>query len=330
MVNVGGGRRLNLYCTGTGSPSVILDAGTGGSGVDSWARVQPQIAQFTHVCSYDRAGRGFSDSGPLPRDASAAANDLHRLLASARVPKPYVLVGWSMGGLFVRLYADRYPKDVAGLIFVDPAIEYEDARLDAVAPALVMENAERLKQDRYCSLAASRGELRQGTTAYRTCGLPSPPLLWLATILEGRQAAALAELVVRQMEQPGYWTDYASEDESLHANGASSEEVHNEQRSYGDLPLIVLTAGNNWNHEPIPQAQRVAVFNAVKAAHEQIARLSSRGENVVIQGSGHLMPHDDPEAIVAAVKKVVDRSRGRHLTDAASKGTKSPSRRNRA
>jgi len=117
MVDVGG-YQLYLYCTGTGSPTVILEAGLEGDDI-SWKLVQPEVAQFTRVCSYDRAGLAHSDYGPTPRDAEMSAMDLHTLLTKADISPPYVLVGHSFGGLLIRRFAFDYPQEVDGLIFVD-------------------------------------------------------------------------------------------------------------------------------------------------------------------------------------------------------------------
>lgn len=113
-----GGYSLHLYCTGTGSPTVILDAG-GGFTLSSWAWVQPEIAKATQVCSYDRAGWGWSDPSPKGYSAIQNAAELHLLLNKAGVVGPYILVGHSLGGLYTRVYAQQYPEDVAGLVQVD-------------------------------------------------------------------------------------------------------------------------------------------------------------------------------------------------------------------
>src|SRR5262245_3211505 len=114
LVNVGG-YRLHLYCAGEGSPTVVLEAVSGGLAID-WAWVQPEGARTTRVCTYDRAGRGWSEPGPAPRDARQLARELHTLLRNAAVPGPYVLAGHSAGGLFAREYAAQYPDEVVGLV----------------------------------------------------------------------------------------------------------------------------------------------------------------------------------------------------------------------
>ncbi len=117
-----GRHRLALYCSGTGSPTVILEAGLGGDHT-SWDVVQPAIAQETRVCSYDRAGMGQSEAGTPPYTAEQTANDLHTLLTNASIAPPYLLVGHSFGGLFIREYAHLFPDDVRGMVFVDAVHE---------------------------------------------------------------------------------------------------------------------------------------------------------------------------------------------------------------
>ena len=114
-----GGRRLYLQCDGSGSPVVILEAGLGGSS-SSWAKIQPAVAATTTVCSYDRAGHGRSDDAPALQDANAIAKDLHELLAKASIAGPYVLVGHSSGGPYVRVFTANYPDEVVGMVLLDP------------------------------------------------------------------------------------------------------------------------------------------------------------------------------------------------------------------
>ena len=117
LINVGG-RRLHLHCTGQGRPTVILEAGNLGMSAQ-WVRIQEQVAQTTRVCSYDRAGMGWSDAGPQPRDASSVAAELHQLLINAGTAGPYVVVGHSYGGLYAIRFAGQYPAQVAGVVLLD-------------------------------------------------------------------------------------------------------------------------------------------------------------------------------------------------------------------
>src|SRR5215211_3657857 len=120
MIDVGG-YRMHLYCTGVnqdGSSTVILETGLGSTS-STWARVQPEVAKATRVCSYDRAGMGWSDPGLPPRDAKHIAQELHTLLHNSGIAGPYVLVGWSYGGLYVREFAGQYGDEVSGLVLLD-------------------------------------------------------------------------------------------------------------------------------------------------------------------------------------------------------------------
>lgn len=131
------GRRLRLDCAGesrNGSPTVILESGFG-SPASVWDKVQPEVAKFTRVCSYDRAGLGASEPVAAPRTVVAVTEELHALLTKAKVPGPYVLVGHSLGGMLARIYASYYPSEVAGMVLVDSAHEDEADRGVALMPA---------------------------------------------------------------------------------------------------------------------------------------------------------------------------------------------------
>lgn len=133
LVEVGGGRRLHINCSGlaAGGPTIVLESGAGNA-ASAWDRVQPEVAKFARVCSYDRAGLGRSDPVPAARTIVALTEDLHSLLVNAKVSGPYVLVGHSLGG--VRLYASYYPGEVAGMVLVDSAHEDEPDRGMALIP----------------------------------------------------------------------------------------------------------------------------------------------------------------------------------------------------
>jgi pimeloyl-ACP methyl ester carboxylesterase len=138
MVSVSG-HNMHLYCTGKagGGPTVVMDSGLGG-GVLDWQTVQQKVAKFARVCSYDRSGIGWSESGPSPRTSPQIVKELHALLENAGVGGPYVLVGHSFGGANMQLYASEYSDEVAGMVLVDSALDVrvldEDLR-DATANA---------------------------------------------------------------------------------------------------------------------------------------------------------------------------------------------------
>ena len=115
-----GGFRLHLHCSGSGRPAVVMDSALAGSSI-SWSLIQPDVSRLTRACSYDRAGFGWSDAGPMPRTAGRVADELRVLLDRGGVAPPFVLVGHSFGGLVMRIFAARYRSDVSGLVLVDPA-----------------------------------------------------------------------------------------------------------------------------------------------------------------------------------------------------------------
>jgi pimeloyl-ACP methyl ester carboxylesterase len=111
-------RLMHLYCSGTGAPTIIIEAGAGANSL-GWQGVQPKLSQLTRVCTYDRAGHGWSQPGAGPRDAEAIVRELHALLDQAGVQRPLVLTGHSAGGLYVREYAREFPAEVAGVVLID-------------------------------------------------------------------------------------------------------------------------------------------------------------------------------------------------------------------
>lgn len=159
LVDVGGGRRLHITCSGmnvAGSPTVLLEAGAGNPAA-IWNRVQPEAAKFTRVCSYDRAGLGSSDPVPAQRTIAALTEDLHALLLNAKVAGPYILVGHSLGGILVRLYASYYPAEVAGMVLVDSSHEDEtDRGLALIPPDVLKEMLKQLKPEDLVPRSAER------------------------------------------------------------------------------------------------------------------------------------------------------------------------------
>ncbi len=299
-----GGRRLNLYCTGTGSPTVILDANEGDDTSD-WRFVQPLVAKHTHVCSYDRAGFGFSDAGPLPRDAAATVNDLRALLAKGAFVKPFVLVAYSSSTLSARLYADRYLDSLAGLVLVEPDIEDQETALFAVAPSLEPIFAQGWAAAKACTAATQRGDLKPRTSLYEVCAGSDPPEL----------PASLNAVIRRRMLRPQWWSAYNSDQTSDRT--ISTSEVRKEQRTYGSLPLAVVSAidafPSTW---PLPPAQRRAEQRFMGQMHDSLAKFSSSAEHVKVNACSHGdIATRCAASVASSIEKVIDQARQPRLRD---------------
>ena len=205
LVDVGG-HRMHIHCTGSGSPTVVLEPGQGGASSDlGW--VAPAVARDSTVCVYDRAGRGWSDPAYGPQDATRIAADLHTLLERAQVPGPYLLAGHSFGGLYVQTFAATYPDQVAGLVLLDstapkpgPALPTRTSsydvlgRVSAVFSAMAHLGAGRLiAQGSYSTLPPHfRGEARTNASTARY--LRSSIEEFVAANTSMQQAAALTSL----------------------------------------------------------------------------------------------------------------------------------------
>jgi pimeloyl-ACP methyl ester carboxylesterase len=275
--------------------------------------VQPTIARFTRVCSYDRAGLGFSDGGPVPRDATAAVNDLHALLERAGVAPPYILVGHSEAGFYEPLYADRYRQEVAGMVLVDPSFPNDAQEYHTVSPAAARMDASFGGIYHRCYEAALHGGLAQGSAAYAPCGFPAHwEAIYKAQCTEhGPAFCELVHVQLGERQRPAYWLDSESEIAS-EINGQNSTEALAAQRNYGDLPLIVLTAADdNGDPLPVPPQEMAAVERISREGHERLAHASTIGVDFIVQHTGHNIQIERPTAVISAIAEVVDQARSK-------------------
>jgi pimeloyl-ACP methyl ester carboxylesterase len=271
--------RLNLYCTGHGSPTVVLEAGLADS-LASWRDVQPEIARFTRVCSYDRAGYGRSDPGPMPRTSFRIATELHAALRSADEKPPYVLVGHSFGGFNVRVFNGNYPAQVVGLVLVDATQEDQYRLLPRAWSDLGA--AMRRRAARQAFWAPIYVDLGLARLQLRFQGLPTPPIPLQAKYLQAR----------------------ASEFRNIEVSAEQARAAS----QIGEKPLLVLTAGR-----VIDDGLKAVLNDQDRRAYEQtwvnvlqlrLTRLSAQGRQIIVSDSGHDMPTDRPDAIVNAVREL--------------------------
>ncbi|KQW71399.1 hypothetical protein ASE17_00400 [Phenylobacterium sp. Root77] len=287
------GRALNFRCAGQGAPTVLLE---GGYSADSlgWGKVKTALARTHRVCTYDRAGAGFSDPGPLPRDGAAIARDLDRGLRAARIEGPFILVGHSAGALYVRLFSNRRPGDVVGMVLVDPSVEHQDRRFAAMFGPGAADTGLIRERAAKCLAAAEA----------RTLPSAEPPLDRCVPAARQGQPAAIAAARRAEAIRPSTWQTRMSELDTLW--GATSEALDAGRQTYGDLPLIVLTADGTYAAAPEPARQPLA--DLWWGLHRELARRSTRGESRRVEGSSHMIMTDRPEAVVAAVSEVASQA----------------------
>jgi pimeloyl-ACP methyl ester carboxylesterase len=298
-----GGRTLNLYCSGKGGPAVILETGGNEPGY-AWTSIQASVAKFTRACWYDRAGVGWSEPPPSPRTSATVVNDLHEMLARAAEPPPYVLAGASIGGEYARIYASRYPHEVAGLVLVD------SSHPDQQEPAFMLSGFNLMSPaKRRFICTALPWMARFGILRFIASRMGSPVPSQSSPEREiliklGAEPTALRT----DAEQTCAATDGGRVVPTL---GTGNPELDNAARnagSLGDRPLIVLTAERYW--APPGFEKEAADYHEIWIHQLQasLVRLSTRGQQVVVDA--HHGMDEAPQAVISATQQVVEEVRG--------------------
>jgi pimeloyl-ACP methyl ester carboxylesterase len=273
-----GGYKMHIDCTGQSAakptPTVILDSGLGDT-YTSWRKVQPQIAQFARVCSYDRAGLGYSDSSPRPRTSRDFAEELHTLLHNAGISGPLILVGHSMGGFNVRLYSSLYRNQVAGMVLVDSSHPEQQKRLP---PTLNDIDAGWIREQEFLEFAMP-------------FGLPR-----LLGFCGGDAAVRAAECNFRNVHES------IAELKAISESAAQSASTG----PRGDLPLAVLSSDPNTPQPDIPEDLVKPTNDAWQQMQNELAQLSTRSTHVIAKNSGHYIQLDRPDLVIEAVRNVVN------------------------
>jgi pimeloyl-ACP methyl ester carboxylesterase len=267
MVDVSG-YRLHINCTGTGSPTVVIDAGWGDWSTTWAAYVQPEAAKTTRICTYDRAGMGWSEAGPLPRDAVQFSKELHTLLENANIPGPYVMVGHSLGGFPVRVFTDMYPSEVAGVVLIDSMTPKQFDQL----PTEVQPQSNSQSQSLSFPAVLARFGVARSIT------------LLMSPFTPPNEKAYYSRMVRTQNVQA-----YINEGQGMPAAAAEAAAV----KTFGDLPLIVLTA--KLNNRPGWQEWQA-----------ELLQLSSNSQQLFAENSGHNIQVDEPDAAVTAIVKMIE------------------------
>ncbi|WP_242041148.1 alpha/beta fold hydrolase [Leptolyngbya sp. FACHB-261] len=282
-----GGFRLHLNCIGQGITTVVMDAGGGAPSI-TWGLVPSEIAKFTRVCTYDRAGLGWSDPNPgSSRTSQQNVDELHSLLTKAGINPPYILVGHSLGGVNMRLYASQYPEDVIGLVLVDSSHENQ----------MTSEMWRRIKMQSWLYQVL---RVVSQVGVLRLIGEMN-----LLPILEDiKREIQKYPLAVQTLfdtyktfcYRPDYWATTSSE----LANIKKSFEEVQSVRSLGSLPLIVLSQGSKDSKMSDERFQKWASLQL------DLTKLSSNSQRIIAENSGHLVQLDQPELVVSAVQQLIE------------------------
>ncbi len=283
-----GGYRLHLDCSGEGAPTVIMDSGAGGNSL-SWSLVQPEIAKFTRVCTYDRAGLGWSEPGPLPRTSRQFVKELHALLVNAGIKGPYVLVGHSLGGMNMRLYAGSYPGDVGGMVLVDSGHEDQSRLLPRIKEPFEMRV---LTTPLLYKSVAILGVIRLSTFRIHL-GPRVPPhieKMILAILTRTRNLFAITD-------------EYSAFDEDC-------AQLRAAPKTLGTMPLVVLAHEKNPKLTGLSDDQRNEAMKIERIWRElqvELSHRSSHGKLVIATKSGHNIQIDQPGLVINAVRGVLVR-----------------------
>lgn len=289
-----GGRRIHIDCKGSGSPTVILEAGADTSGSALWHPVAQAVSRTTRVCSYDRAGLMWSDPGPLPRDGEAIVADLHKALEVTKEHGPYVLVGASLGGPLVMLYTKHHPREVAGVVLVDSAHPDQISRL---------EQASGIEDDP--APLAFRAIARLAWTGLPRLLLPTPEL----PELPDRVAAEVAAYQAPSLRAA---LDEAATMSAIFRQAGTF-------RDLGDRPLAVLSHGKQWQDYTPAQRAGAGMNKHQFERHErawlemqdELAAWSSDSTHRILRNSSHVVQLERPDAVIAAITEVVVKARAR-------------------
>jgi pimeloyl-ACP methyl ester carboxylesterase len=305
-----GGSRLNLYCMGSGSPTVVFDSGWE-DWAPAWSTVQPQIARWTRACSYDRAGAGFSDPGPMPRTSMRIATELHTALHGAHIAGPYILVANAFGGDNLRAFADLYMGEVAGLVM-------DDADSDDVGPKAMQED----QHQREVQIVSRLRDCRDAVADHKPLpALPPRPgqpqrtcaQQFFRGIPEASWSQELnAKLLEIAQTRVAMYDAYLSEMEQMPADETWLQQ---HRRSFGSRPIRVLTSGNHGvghlESKPPDTPKHLEYEQQTTLAQARWLPLSSNSKQIFAQNSSEYIQFDEPETLINAVREVYDQSKNR-------------------
>ena len=264
-----GGYRLHIYCVGEGVPSIIFDSGVGGFSLE-WSRVQNVLARRTRVCSYDRAGYGWSDLGPLPRTSERITRELHTLLERAGVAGPYIIAGHSFGGYNAQLFARNYPDQTAGLVLIDSSHPEQIERLPGPEPGTIK-------------------RVRPGSNSYVVSWyFPHPNF--------PDENALMAQRIMQSWQHKMTWR------EEMTVFSVSAKQVK-ASRPMPEVPVLVLTRGRSFwpGYSKGDETERVWM-----ELQDELSQLGANPVHLIAERSGHVIHLDQPGIVITALQTMLN------------------------
>ncbi|MEO1402873.1 MAG: alpha/beta hydrolase [Cyanobacteria bacterium J06635_1] len=281
-----GGYKLHLHCTGEGRPTVILEDGPTFAGSLAWSKVQPEVAKFARVCSYDRAGILWSEPSPQPREARQMAMELHAALDKAQIAPPYVLVGLSVGGVYNRVFAELYPNEVVGMVLVEASHPDQEARFPV---------------NQVKAFPSGRG-------ASLLKGFAATGVLRLLHLWSDPNPSNVPTEVKKVSTgfMPRSTTALLQEMKSFEASFQSAKQA----QPLGDKPLVVVTSSQASDLDDLPPGwtreyikQRDEVWQTLQT---ELLWLSTNSQQLTAAHSGPLLYYDQPDLVIQAIRQVMD------------------------
>jgi len=282
------GYAMHLYCTGSGEPTVVVEEGLGDDFI-TWQRVQPEVAGFTRICTYDRRGLGWSEDRPEPHDAKHFAQQLHALLQAASEKGPFVLVGASAGGFYARQFVSDFPLLVVGMVFSDSSVPDQDGHIPG--GGWTPEEARQTHHEAMWDLVAQstgwarlrgqcKGEVEKGLDAWRDVA----------------RAEACRPMYAR--------SGLAEWDEFWHSADQAAE-----ARCCAKIPVVIVSRDPAWRNpawDPERDARHIAAQPIWNELQESLKALSPQSRRILARGSGHHVNIERPDVLVAAIRQVVN------------------------
>ena len=291
-VDIGQSRHLNLRCSGAGQPTVVLESGAVADSFD-WFKVQPKIAAFTRVCSYDRAGYGFSDGGASKNYIEGSADDLHALVFASHIATPVVLVGHSLGSDIVREYTTKFSKDVAALVLVDPPAQDIQGVPDKQRQERNEANAGRTAMLEACKKGAAKLGSSNSPPELKSCLRPPNP----------DYSARLNSARRTTKTKSAFWDSVAY---ALDAGGQLDSRPVPATETHGAIPLLILQPDAPF--DDAPPADREMLERARQRTQKLIAATSTRSQIIPVAHSSHDVQFDRPDAVIDAVRRAIAES----------------------